>query len=127
MTTRTKVIGESKGATSDELENITYVPTTLRIQVTPEPNAFTVTFDEVIGFRMLDERDLTDVWSDPDYDPDASVYKVMSGGWLELEKSRSAFLVDFVADDVQEFLVTSGSECVNVLVRTPPKFSHAEQ
>ena len=79
-------------------------------------------FEVVAGFRMLDERDLTDVWSDEEYDPKASVYRVVSGGWLSLEKTRRTFLSDFMGD-VTEYLITSNNECVSVLAETEPRFS----
>ena len=74
------MVAESAGITSDELLSIAYEPNGLRVQITPEPEAFSVYFEIVAGFRVLDERDLTDVWSDPTYDPSASVYRVVSGG-----------------------------------------------
>ena len=120
--TKTEIVPESAGITSAELLRIEYEPNWLRIQVTPEPEAFTVYFEVVAGFRMLDEGDLTDVWSHSDYDPKASVYRVVSGGWLGLEKSRPSFLSDFVGN-VTEYLITSGNECVSVLAETEPEFS----
>lgn len=120
-TTKTEVVAQSAGITSAELLSIEYEPNWLRIQITPEPEAFTVYFEVVAGFRMLDERDLTDIWSDSDFDPKASVYRVVSGGWLGLEKSRPSFLSDFMGD-VTEYLITSGNECVSVLAETKPEF-----
>lgn len=123
-TTKTEVVPESLGITSAELLTIKYEPNSLRIQITPEPESFSVYFEVVAGFRMLDERDFTDVWSHADYDPKASVYRVLSGGWLSLEKTRPSFLSDFMGD-VTEYLITSGNECVNVLAETDPVFSKA--
>ena len=121
-TTKTEVVPESAGITSAELQRIEYEPNSLRIQVTHEPDAFAVYFEVVAGFRMLDERDLTDVWSDADYNPKASVYRVLSGGWLGLEKTRKTFLSDFMGN-MTEYLITSNNECVSVLAETEPKFS----
>jgi hypothetical protein len=74
---------------------------------------------------MLDERNLTDVWSHSDYDSKASVYRVVSGRWLGLEKSRPRFLSDYMGD-VTEYLITSGNECVRVLAESEPKFSKGD-
>lgn len=123
--TKTEIVAESAGITSAELLSIEYEPNRLRIQITPEPEAFTVYFEVVAGFRMLDERDLSDVWSHSDYDPKASVYRVVSGGWLDLEKSRPSFLSDFMGN-VTEYLITSGNECVSVFAETEPKFSKGD-
>jgi len=92
ITTKTEVVPESTGITSAELQRIEYEPNSLRIQLTPEPDAFVVYFEVVAGFRMLDEGNLTDVWSDAGYNPKASVYRVLSGGWLGVEKTRKSFI-----------------------------------
>lgn len=120
-TTRTEVVPESAGITSAEILSVKYEPNSLRVQITPEPESFSVYFEVVAGFRMLDERDLTDVWSDANYDPKASVYRVISGGWLSLEKTRPSFLSDYTGD-VTEYLITSNNECISVLAETEPKF-----
>ena len=125
-TTKTEVVPESAGITSAEIERIEYEPNWLHVQITPKPDAFTVCFEIVAGFRMLDERDLTDVWSDANYDPNASVYRVVSGGWLGLEKTRPSFLSQFMGE-VTEYLITSGNECISVLAESEPEFSKGEK
>ena len=118
-TAKTAPIEQSLGIATNEIARLEYDESGLMIVLAAESGTCTIRFTDVEGFRVLDERDLTEFWSDPTYDPSACLYEVVSGGWLEFEKSRPTFLNEFLGD-VQEYLVTSGWECVSVLSRSEP-------
>lgn len=83
--------------------------------------ACSVTFEEVAGFRVLDEGDLLEFW------PECSsahgwLFHVLDGGWFSQESERRGFL----ARDtklVTEYLVNGTNDCVNVLSWSKPVVS----
>jgi len=78
----------------------------------------TVVFDDVIGFRVLDEGDLSFWWKDHDLRK-GWLYCVESGGWFELESKRK----DFISGDCDfylEHLVVGLNECVSIISKSKP-------
>jgi hypothetical protein len=75
-------------------------------------------FDDVRGLRVLDEGDLLEFW-DKYHTGNGWLWEVQSGGWFDLERRRSTFVM--AASGVREFLVVTGDFCVSVFSRLPPE------
>ncbi len=80
-----------------------------------------VTFEEVAGFRVLDEGDLLEFWPECSFDR-GWLFRILDGGWFSQESERSGFLARDTKI-VTEYLVTGVNECVNVLSWSEPKVS----
>lgn len=78
-------------------------------------------FRNVIGFRVLDERDLCEFWNTYS-EPNGWLWEVQAGGWLDLERERPKFNSHDVIPGLREFFVVD-YKCVNVLTRTPPELA----
>ncbi|MDH3973801.1 MAG: hypothetical protein OEV42_05935 [Deltaproteobacteria bacterium] len=89
---------------------------TLRFQEIDNP--VYVTFDAPKGFRVLEEGDLLEFWSN-DSRPKGWLWVVKSGGWYDLEKNRSGF-VSGVTGVYSEYLILGESECVSVITDNEP-------
>lgn len=99
--------------------SVSYEPDTLTIGL---GSGQTVRFDDIIGFRVLDERDLLEFW------PECSaqhggLFEISEGGWLEQESARRGFVSATVGPKMREFLVTGPNSCVNVFTYQGPQFS----
>lgn len=77
-----------------------------------------VVFRESRGFRVLDEGDLTEFWN-PDTRPDGWLWRINSGGWLDLERSRATFLTG-LGNECTEYLVLGVNDCVSVVASEDP-------
>ncbi len=78
-----------------------------------------VEFENVSGFRVLDEGDLLEFWS-PEVRKPGWLWLVEAGGWLHLESTRDGFLRgDLLA--MKEFMVLGINECVNVFAPSEPR------
>jgi hypothetical protein len=75
-----------------------------------------VEFDDVVGFRVLDEGDLLEFWK-PEVRKPGWLWRVTRGGWRELEATRPGF----ARTDVQEFLVLGINDCVSVFATGEPR------
>jgi hypothetical protein len=80
-----------------------------------------LTFADVIGFRVLDERDLCEFWNEYS-EPNGWLYEVERGGWLDLEKHRALFNSPALFGELREYLVVD-DKCVSVLCLTPPEIT----
>ncbi|WP_043113910.1 hypothetical protein [Pseudacidovorax intermedius] len=85
--------------------------------------AWRVSFENVIGMKALDERDMPEYWHASLAEPlpvhRSLVYQVHRGGWFDELWSFSK-MNEFYGSAVCEYLVVSGSVCVDVLALTPP-------
>jgi hypothetical protein len=79
-----------------------------------------VSFEDVAGFRVLDERDLLDFWPTCST-PNGWLFEIASGGWLDQESQREGFMMRAMNENVREFFVTGEDDCVNVLARAQPE------
>lgn len=77
-----------------------------------------VTFENVLGFRVLDEGDLLEFWN-LSKKPTGFIWIVESGGWFDLEKTRSGFVSGHQKEN-QEYLIIGINECVSVLSHKIP-------
>jgi hypothetical protein len=75
-------------------------------------------FRGALGFRVLDERELTEFWNTYS-EPQGWLWEVKRGGWLELEATRSNF--NILELPTREFLVVDDF-CVSVWSPEPPAF-----
>ena len=75
-------------------------------------------FEEVIGFRVLDEIDLIEFW--PTFSsPEGWLFLVESGGWKELESTRDGFVrKDW--EGINEYFIRGCDKCVSVLSACEP-------
>jgi hypothetical protein len=78
-----------------------------------------VVFRDVVGFRVLDERDLCEFWNTY-AEPVGWLYEMEEGGWLELESQRKLFNSPDCFPDLREYLLVD-DKCVNVLTRELPE------
>ncbi|MEM4987524.1 hypothetical protein V8G57_09015 [Collimonas sp. H4R21] len=72
-----------------------------------------VTFENALGFRVVDERDLMEYWPVCST-PTGWLFNIRGGGWLDQERARSGSLMLEMYPDVKEYLVTGINECVSV-------------
>ena len=106
-----------------ELINLNYDLSKLKLILCFEQNQqIEVIFKNVIGFRVLDEGDLLEFW-DPNVRAAGWIWKVESGGWFDLEKTRTGFLTGYQQDlHPGEYLVLGINDCVNIFSVSEPEF-----
>jgi len=80
-----------------------------------------MTFRRALGFRVLDERELTEFWNTYSQ-PHGWLWEVRKGGWLDLEGMRSNF--NPLELPTREFFVVD-EFCVSVWSPEPPEFTEA--
>lgn len=81
-------------------------------------NPIYVVFDSPRGYRVLDEGDLLEFW-EPDSRADGWLWKIIKGGWLDLESTRSGFVSGLIGE-YDEYLILGQNECVSVISNAPP-------
>lgn len=102
-----------------EVISVSYEPDTLAIGLGAGQ---TVRFDDIVGFRVLDERDLLEFWPEC-FAQHGGLFEVFEGGWLEQESARRGFLSATDGPKLREFLVTGPNSCVNVFTHEGPQLS----
>jgi hypothetical protein len=80
-----------------------------------------VTFEEIAGFRVLDEGDLLEFWPACN-NKENWIFQIRSGGWFEQEARRPGFIRGD-ARAIREFMITGSDDCVSVLAWEAPKVS----
>ena len=104
-----------------EIVRIEYALSALTVYLRDaEGNGLVLLFEDVRGYRVLDERDLGAYWPECS-EPNGRVFHVESGGWLDQEKLRPDFLEFELIPDLKEFLVPGIEDCVCVLCVKPPE------
>ena len=78
-----------------------------------------VVFRDPLGFRLLDERDLCEFWSDYN-ERNGWLYEVEEGGWLELESQRALFNSPSLFPELKEYLLVD-DKCISVLAIAAPE------
>ena len=81
-----------------------------------------VLFEDVWGYRVLDERDLSEYWPACS-SPNGRLFEVESGGWLSQEMARPGFISGAVAPNLKEYFVAGTDDCVSVLCTAEPTVS----
>jgi hypothetical protein len=80
-----------------------------------------VRFREVLGFRFLDEADLSRYWISDGFPRGCHVLAVAEGGWSEEENTLQGY--EFSR---YEWLVITGNGCLNVFASEEPMLEEAE-
>ncbi|WP_287027969.1 hypothetical protein [Herbaspirillum sp.] len=70
-------------------------------------------FDEVVGFRVLEEGDLLEFWPVCSSD-NGWLFQVLENGWFDLEAIRSGFLRE-KGLGISEYFIASQNSCISVL------------
>lgn len=90
-----------------------------------ETSTWVVTFEDVAGFRVLDEGDLLEFWPECS-SPRGWLFRILEGGWFDQESQRSGFLARDTKK-VTEYLITGADDCVSVLSWSEPSVSRQIQ
>lgn len=77
-----------------------------------------ITFNDIVGFRVLDERDLIEFWNTYSK-PNGWLYEVHEGGWFELESNRLQFNCIDYGPRLREFFLVD-DKCISVLTMELP-------
>ena len=93
------------------------------MQVSSQSWDVNLKFESFYGFRVLDELDLTEFWTQCNL-MDGWLFEVCSGGWKDLELQRPAFLSG-QNEWVKEYLIVGLNECVSVLSKEHPLIRQA--
>ena len=78
-----------------------------------------VEFEDVIAFRVLNERDLMEFWPECST-PNGWIFQITAGGWLSQEASRPSSLIAAMNPNASEYLVTGEDDCVSVICQNEP-------
>ena len=81
-------------------------------------SALRVEFHGLVGYRVLDERDLPRYWDNAENEEACEgclLYEVTSGGWAEETKAQSPIMAGGFYPKLREWLVVSEDWCVSVL------------
>lgn len=92
----------------------------LIIEVSSKNAKAEVSFENPIGFRVLDEGELLEFW--PGFSrQNGWLFEVSAGGWKELEASRAGSVLLKDNPDIREFLITGDDDCVSILAYEEPE------
>jgi hypothetical protein len=101
--------------------NVAFKGSTLAVDVDlHEPSAagLRIQFEGVVGYRVLDERDLPQFWQSAQNDGASNgcmLYEVTSGGWADEHKAQSPIMAEGFYSPLREWIVLSDDWCVSVL------------
>ena len=109
------IVGSSIDIASLSFESGTLVVT---LASGSDPKAATVKFEDVLGFRMLDEGDLLEYWPACSRD-NGWLFLINGDGWFDLESTRPGFLHQRGGRIAEYFLATQNG-CVSVLAGSAP-------
>ena len=113
-------VPEAKRYSRKAVRGMTFDGGTLTLDIQGEGFSFArLVFRDVLGFRVLDERDLTEFWNTYS-EPSGWLWEVRSGGWQDLERKRATYNSHEVVPGLREFFVVD-DKCINVLCRQPPE------
>lgn len=101
-----------------QVESVSFSSEGLSVSVSAAQWEAKVVFAQTYGFRVLDELDLTEFWSQCSL-ADGWFFEVTGNGWKTLELTRPTFLSGR-QDWVREYLVVGFNECVSVLTKEEP-------
>lgn len=82
--------------------------------------SFRVEFTNVVGYRVLDERDLPHLTAAAAKVPQSIVFEVFSGGWADDVNSHSPIMRAGFYPQVREWFVRTEAWCLSVLSETEP-------
>jgi hypothetical protein len=103
-----------------QVESVSFGSGGLIVAMSSEHWVAKVSFSQNYGFRVLDELDLTEFWSQCSL-AEGWLFEVISGGWKDLEKQREHFYSGRHVW-VREYLVVGFNDCVSILSKEEPVF-----
>ncbi len=105
-----------------EIVRVEYARQQLRVvaQDAKSDTSMRVQFDDVVAYRVMDERDLGEYWPACSL-PNGWVFSIQSGGWLSQESVRPGSCIELFYGDVREYLVAGFTDCVSVLCTGEPR------
>ena len=105
-----------------EVINLSYDLYNLTISLTDsDKNSILVIFQSVIGFRVLDEGDLTEFWRSIN-SSHGWAFEITAGGWHDHEKLREGYFVSAHNSQAKEYVFLGCDDCVSVISLEEPKF-----
>ena len=90
----------------------------ITISLNNQENDKKIIFEEVCGFRALDEGDLFSWWKETNLTK-GWCFEVSEGGWFDFERQRKDF-VSGSTNSYREFLVIGVDLCVSVITNEEP-------
>jgi len=110
---KSKVLECDNSTNTIEVVNLNFDVDLLEITISIDGDKIDIIFEELAGFRVLDEGDLLEFW------PECSLkigwlHEVTSGGWFELESKRNGFSLSGNSE-ITEYLVVGVNYCVSIL------------
>lgn len=131
MTSRPTVLRAIPSGPSERafllVKSVTYDRSNLVIQVWfPELDdaTYEINFRSVIGWQVLDERDLPEFWhcnvQVEGLDQPCLVYQVLQGGWVEQRKALSQVMAGGFYSSLQEWAILGVDLCVSVISEEAP-------
>lgn len=102
-----------------DIENINLSQDKLTLTLSSSEGTITVELNNLEGFRVLDERDLTEFWSVLSLE-DGFIFQIIEGGWFSLEEKREGFLLKYDEEKQTEYLIISENLCVSVFANDEP-------
>jgi len=106
-----------------EIVNINYDLWRLIITLSfsKKDNPVYVTFENIVGFRVLDEGDLLEFWND-EIRLNDWFWNIEKGGWTDLERTRKGF-VSGLNNETTEYLILGINHCISIIANDKPKIS----
>jgi hypothetical protein len=119
-TPRCKAVSDAMRYRRKVVRALRYDGTSLVVEIQGEHFSFArVAFANVVGFRVLDERDLCEFWNEYS-EPNGWLYEVERGEWIDLEKHRKLFISADVFPGLREYLLVD-DKCLSVLCLESPE------
>lgn len=103
-----------------EIVSLTHTLDGLKIRVESGDMTAEVNFATTWGYRVMDELDLTEFWSQCSMKT-GWFFEVTSGGWKAFEQHRAHYVSGHLYEDMREFLLLSMNFCVSVLSTDEPE------
>jgi hypothetical protein len=110
-----------------DISDVVYTSSGLRITVIAATSMFTnvyldIHFDDVAGFRLLDEGDLLGYWESRAFDQSKHhIYEILSGGWATGEVVDDGVLSrNESVNPYREWFVNTSNLCMNILSEQEP-------
>jgi hypothetical protein len=79
-----------------------------------------VKFEQVDGFRFLDEVPLAEYWIDEDFPAGYPVLEVLDGGWAMEENKRLGY-----EQKQREWIIVTAGACVSIFSKNEPEIIDA--
>lgn len=110
-----------------EITNVSYDLWTVRITLyfPGKISPVYLIFKDLRGFRILDEGNLLEFWT-PEARTAGWIWRVITGGWIALEKMRDGYLDGHYENERSEYLVVGLNSCVSIISSSDPELIGAD-